>query len=380
MRKKNSIKVLIVGAGLAGATIARILAENSVKVKILEKRNHIAGNIYDFINKNNERIHKYGPHLLHCNKKEKALDFLSEFTEWVIYEHRVRALLPNGKTTPIPVNQQTLEDVFSENFKNEKEVKLFLESIRNKEIIPQNTDEFFEANVGKKLADLFFRPYTKKMWGIDPKELSISIGARLPIRTNSDDRYFNDSFQALPKEGYTKMIEKMLNHENIKVNLNCAFQKGMEDDFDHSFLCIPIDKYFDYKFGVLPYRSIKFEEREESSNNLETAVINFTDDSIYTRKTQWNMLPNSGRSIKNIKTVTYEIPCSMSENPNEYYYPVQTRKSKKMYEQYKKFSKNFKKITFCGRTGLFKYIDMIPAVTIHEKIAKSFLNNLKNES
>ena len=147
----------------------------------------------------------------------------------------------------------------------------------------------------------------------------------------------------------------------------------MELDYDHSFLCIPIDKYFDYKFGVLPYRSIKFEEREESSNNLETAVINFTDDSIYTRKTQWNMLPNSGRSIKNIKTVTYEIPCSMSENPNEYYYPVQTRKSKKMYEQYKKFSKNFKKITFCGRTGLFKYIDMIPAVNIHLKLANDFL-------
>ena len=380
MGKKNSKKILIVGAGLAGATIARILAENSVKVKILEKRNHIAGNIYDFVNKNNERIHKYGPHLLHCNKEEKALDFLSKFTEWVIYEHRVRALLPNGKTTPIPVNQKTLEDIFSKNFKNEKEVKLFLESIRNTEIIPQNTDEFFEANVGKKLSDLFFRPYTKKMWGIDPKELSMSIGARLPIRTNTDDRYFNDSFQALPKEGYTKMIEKMLNHENIKVNLNCSFQKGMEDNFDHSFLCIPIDKYFDYKFGVLPYRSIKFEEREESSNNLETPVINFTDESIYTRKTQWNLLPNSGRSIKNIKTITYEIPCSMSENPDEYYYPVQTRKSKKMYEKYKKFSRNFKKITFCGRTGLFKYIDMIPAVTIHKKIAKSFLNNLKNES
>ena len=379
MQKIYKKKILIVGAGLAGSTVARVLVENGLKVEIIEKRNHVAGNIYDYVNCLNERIHKYGPHLLHCNRNDKALKFLSKFTDWVIYEHRVRALLPNGKTTPLPVNKTTLEDVYSKNFKNEKEVKLFLESIRNRELMPQNTDEFFEANVGKKLADLFFRPYTKKMWGIDPKQLSISIGARLPVRTNSDDRYFNDSFQALPKEGYTKMIEKMLNHENIKVNLNCNFLKGMEDNFDHSFLCVPIDKYFDYKFGILPYRSIKFENRKESFNNLETPVINFTDESIYTRKTQWNLLPNSGKSINKTKTITYEIPCAMSENPNEYYYPVQTKKSKKMYEKYSKFAKQFKKITFCGRTGLFKYIDMIPAVTIHKKIAKTFLNNLKNE-
>jgi len=376
MQKLYKKKALIVGAGLAGATIARVLVENGLKVEIIEKRNHIAGNIYDDVNFHNERIHKYGPHLLHCNKNDKALKFLSEFTEWVTYEHRVRALLPNGKTTPLPVNKKTLEDIYSKKFKNEEEVKLFLESIRNKELIPQNTDEFFEANVGKKLADLFFRPYTKKMWGVDAKELAVNIGARLPIRTNSDDRYFNDNFQALPKEGYTKMVEKMLNHENINVKLNSNFHKSMEDNFDHSFLCIPIDKYFDYKFGILPYRSIKFEEREESSNNLVTPVINFTDESIYTRKTQWNLLPNSGKSIKNIKTITYEIPCSMSENPDEYYYPVQTTKSKKIYEKYYKFSKNFKRITFCGRTGLFKYIDMIPSVTIHQKIAKNFLKNL----
>ena len=372
-------KILIVGAGLAGCTIARILAENSFKVEIIDKRNHIAGNIFDYVNKRNERIHKYGPHLLHCNKNDKGLIFLSNFTDWIYYEHRVRALLKDGRTTPLPINKTTLEDIFNKKFQDEKETQDFLNIIRNKKIIPQNTDDFFEANVGTILADLFYRPYTKKMWGIDPKELDVKVGARLPIRTNEDDRYFNDSFQALPKEGYTKMIEKMFNHENIKVNLNCNFLKGMENNFDHSFLCVPIDKYFDYKFGILPYRSIKFENRKESFNNLETPVINFTDESIYTRKTQWNLLPNSGKSINKIKTITYEIPCSMSENPNEYYYPVQTTKSKKMYAKYSKFAKQFKKITFCGRTGLFKYIDMIPAVTIHRKIAKTFLNNLKNE-
>ena len=376
MSQKYTKKVLIVGAGLAGATIARTLAENDIRVKIIEKRNHIAGNIFDFVNTHNERIHKYGPHLLHCNKNDKALQFLGKFTDWIIYEHRVRALLDDGKTTPLPVNKKTLEDIYNKKFRNEEEVRTFLDSIRNKEIVPKNTDEFFEANVGKKLSNLFFRPYTKKMWGIDPKELSISVGARLPIRTNDDDRYFNCSFQALPKDGYTKMVERMIDHKNISINLETTFLRGMEDNFDHAFLCIPIDMFFEYKYGKLPYRSIIFEEKLEISKDLETPVINFTDSSVYTRKTQWNLFPNSGKSKADLKTITYEVPCSMEQNPNEYYYPVQTIESKKRYEKYKKLSTIEKKITFCGRTGLFKYIDMIPAVRLHQKIANDFLKNL----
>lgn len=376
MENFNKKKFLVVGAGLAGSTIARILAENNHKVEIIEKRNHVAGNIFDYVNKHNERVHKYGPHLLHCNKNEKAIIFLSKFTDWIKYEHRVRALLEDGRTTPLPINKNTIEDVYNKKFKNEKEVKEFLDLIRDKKILPKNTDEFFEANVGKKLTNLFFRPYTKKMWGIDPRELPVSVGARLPIRTNSDDRYFNDSFQVLPKEGYTKMIEKMLDHENINIKLNTNFEKGMELNFAHSFLCIPIDKFFDYKFGLLPYRSIKFIEREELSQDLKAPVINFTDKSCYTRKTQWSLLPNSGKSKTDIKTITYEIPCSMEENPNEYYYPVQTSKAREIYERYRLISKKEKKITFCGRTGLFRYIDMVPAVTIHLKIANDFLKNI----
>ncbi len=374
MEKKFKKKVLVVGAGLAGATIARILAENSVKVQIIEKRSHVAGNAFDYVNTNNERIHKYGPHLLHCNKNDKALTFLSKFTSWTKYEHKVRALLKSGKTTPLPINKITLQDVYQKKFYNEEEVKQFLDSIRNRKIIPKNTDEFFEANVGNKLADLFFRPYTKKMWGLEPKDLSISVGSRLPIRTNDDDRYFNDSFQALPSDGYTKMVEKMLDHKNIEINLETDFQKGMEIDYHHAFLCIPIDKFFNYKFGILPYRSIKFENKKVSFN-LENPVINFTDNSPYTRKTQWNLFPNSGKPKTDLNTITYEIPCSMEENPGEYYYPVQINKAKKIYEQYKRISKKQKNITFCGRTGLFKYIDMIPAVNIHQKIAYEFLSD-----
>lgn len=373
MGKIYKNKILIVGAGLAGATIARILSENKFHVSVIDSRNHIGGNIYDFINTSNERIHKYGPHLLHCNKNSKALKFLSRFTSWIKYEHRVRALLSDGRTTPLPINRVTLEDIYSKKFLNEKDVKNFLDKIRNTKIIPKNTDEFFEANVGNKLSNLFFRPYTEKMWGISPKKLSTNVGSRLPIRTNKDDRYFNDDFQALPKDGYTKMIENMLDHKNIDVTLNNNFQSQMLTKFNHSFLCIPIDKFYDFKYGILPYRSIIFEDRKEITDDLPSTVLNFTDNSPYTRKTQWDLLPNSEKSSSQYKTITYEKPCSMKDNPGEYYYPVQTLNSKIIYEKYKKLSRKEKRFTFCGRTGLYKYIDMIPAVTIHLKIAKDFM-------
>ena len=373
---RYSKTVLVVGAGLAGATIARVLADNSIKVKIIDKRDHIAGNAFDYINSNNERIHKYGPHLLHCNKNSKALCFLSRFTDWVSYEHRVRALLSDGRTTPLPINQITLEDIFNKRFSNEIEVKEFLDSIRNKNLNPKNTDELFQFSVGEQLSNIFFRPYTRKMWGIDPHELSSNIGARLPVRTNKDTRYFNDDFQALPKNGYSKMVSNMLSHELIDVRLNQNFEKGMENDFDHSFLCVPIDKFFDYEYGILPYRSILFENRFENTKDQEATVINFTDNSKYTRKTQWSLLPNSPIKLNKNNTITYEIPCSMDLNPEEYYYPINTKESNEIFNKYKLLAKSIKKISFCGRTGLFRYIDMIPAVLIHLDMANKFIKNL----
>ena len=373
MKFKLKKNILIVGPGLAGSTIARILAESSYKVDIIDKREHIAGNIYDFENLNNERIHKYGPHLLHCNNNSIALRFLSRFTEWIKYEHKVRALLKDGRTTPLPVNQFTLEDIFNKNFKNKKEVENFLDSIRNTKINPKNTDELFEYSVGNELANIFFRPYTRKMWGIDPKNLSTSIGARIPVRTNKDSRYFNDNFQALPKYGYTRMVENMLNHKNINIYLNTNFNKKMEKEYDQVFLCMPIDKYFNYKYGMLPYRSIKFEHKLTYGSDLAAPVINFTDEKLYTRKTQWSLLPNSYNKADIPKTISYEIPCSLKENPEEYYYPMHTKESKELYSKYKLLAEKKNKIIFCGRTGLFRYIDMIPTVLIHLQMAKKYL-------
>ena len=371
----NKKNVLVVGAGFAGATIARKLAENDINVLVIDKRDHLAGNAFDFINNKGERIHKYGPHLLHGNDKSKALQFLNNFTEWVKYEHKVKALLMNGEYTDFPVNRKTIEDVYQKNFSSEDEVKRFLDSQRSNTINPTNTDEFFESQVGNKISDIFFRPYTRKMWGIDPKFLSVGVGSRLPFRTNYDDRYFSDTFQALPKKGYKFLIENMLDHKKIKVKLNYEFNKDMEKYYDHLFLCIPIDNYFNYKYGKLPYRSIKFENKVSFENDLPSSVVNFTDESKYTRMTQWNLLPNSGVAKDGSKIITYEIPCSMEENPKEFYYPVHTSESLKTYQKYSLLSKNIKHITFCGRAGLFKYIDMLPCVLIHINIAKKFIDN-----
>ena len=214
--------------------------------------------------------------------------------------------------------------------------------------------------------------------GIEPEKLEISIGARLPVRVNEDTRYFNDNFQALPKYGYTKMIERMLDHANIDIKLKTPYVRGMEIDYDHAFICVPIDEFFKFKYGVLPYRSIIFEHKKEKNGHDQTApVINFTDNSVFTRKTQWSLLPNSNSLKKKYNTITYEKPCSLESNPGEHYYPVKTKKSIEIFENYRKLAKRQEKITFCGRTGIFKYIDMIPAVNIHLKIAKEFLKNIK---
>ena len=365
--------LLIVGAGFGGATLARILAENEYKVLVIDKRNHIGGNSYDYVNECDERIHKYGPHLLHGDKDSKAIKFLSRFTEWTNYEHKVRALLSDGSTTSLPINRNTIEDIFKIKLKDDESTKVFLDSIRHKNIIPKNTDELFLSTIGEELSNIFFRPYTKKMWGIDPKELDIQVGARLPVRTNRDERYFTDNFQFLPKYGYSMLFEKMLDHKNIEVKLNTEFSKSMEKHFNHNFLCLPIDKYFNYCFGELPYRSLIFENKTIVNRNLSAAQVNFTDNSPFTRMTQWDLLPNCPLRNSNTHTLTYEKPVDIKENPGEYYYPVQTQKSRKIFKQYEELSKKFDHISFCGRTGLFKYIDMVPAVSIHIQKAYNFM-------
>jgi UDP-galactopyranose mutase len=367
------MKILIVGAGFAGAVLARELAEAGHSITVIDKRDHIGGNAFDFINENGERIHQYGPHLFHGSEDSVAVKWLSRFTEWVPYEHRVKARLSDSREVPLPVNADTMEAIFLKKFESEEEAQVFLQSVQEEILKPENSDEVFLKSVGEKLADIFFRPYTRKMWGKDAREIEAAVGARIPVRFNRDDRYFTDSFQAMPAQGYTAAFEAIFSHENITVKTGVEYTKGMEAGYDHMFTAMPIDAFFSYKYGELPYRSIKFNVDKVWASQ-SAATINFTDDGPYTRRTQWDLISNSKRSSQPYHTVTYETPCDPEENGGECYYPVRNRDSLGLYGKYAGEAEKLGNVTFCGRTGLFQYLDMVPAITIHLKMAADFMS------
>ncbi|VUD56657.1 UDP-galactopyranose mutase [Thalassocella blandensis] len=332
------MRCLVVGAGFSGAVIARELAEANVHVTLIEKRDHIAGNAYDEVNQETGiRYHKYGPHIFHTNN-EKVFVWLSKFTDWINYEHKVKAILDSGETVVIPPNLETIERLGKEN-----------------------------------VLDILYRPYTKKMWDKSIEELDPSILNRVPFRDDYNELYFpKDKYQMMPKEGYTAIIANILSHPNISVELNTKFEKTMEDKFDHVFNSMPIDEYYNYKFGKLPYRSIKFHHSVVPVPKFqELPTMNFTHDGVYTRVTEWKNYPNHGAN--RYKTlVTFEEPCDYSENNFERYYPVKdvSGENRKRYEIYKNLEND--KVTFIGRCGQYVYIDMHQAISSALKVASDF--------
>jgi len=332
--------ILIIGAGISGCVAARQLAEHGNNVTIIDKRNHIAGNCYDYFDKNGIVVHKYGPHLFHTNN-EKVFNYLSRFTDWIPYTHKVKALYNNQYLT-LPVNKETKEIVGEEN-----------------------------------VLDIFFRPYTKKMWGMELEEINPKIINRVPIRDDMNEKYFpNDKFQCLPKNGYTFMCQEIIHHKNIKLNLNTEFNRSMINNYDHVFSCMPIDLFYNSIFGELPYRSIKFKNEYIIGKKSEHVTVNFTDDDIYTRWTEWSNLPYKNDSESSV--ITYEIPCDYKDNKNERYYPVNDMEgiNKELYNKYKELSKKDNKVTHLGRLGLYAYLDMHQAVnstliTINDYVSKT---------
>ena len=332
------MKILVVGAGFAGATVARILAEEGHEITIIDKRDHVAGNAYDYTNEYGIRVHKYGPHLFHTNNK-KVFDFLGRFTEWVPYRHKAKAQLEDGRYVPFPANRITKEIVGEEN-----------------------------------ILDIFFRPYTRKMWGKELEELDPSIIKRVPVKDNDNEDYFpKDNYQALPLFGYTDLVTRMLDHENIDVTLNASFDKVWLNYSDHCFNSMPIDEYFDFHHGELPYRSIKFHNADlPMSKVLPTTTVNFTHDGPYTRVTEWKNMPCHGYN-SNFTTLTYEEPCDYRDNDMERYYPVKDvdGENRKRYEKYKEMiSPN---MTFIGRCGQYVYVDMHQAVNSSIQVAEKFI-------
>jgi len=334
------MRILVVGAGFSGAVIARECAAAGHLVKVIDKRDHIGGNAYDYTDSNGIRIHKYGPHLFHTNN-ENVVQWLSQFTEWVPYQHKVKAQLNDGTYVTLPVNKETKEIVGEEN-----------------------------------VLDIFFRPYTKKMWGKSLDELDPSIINRVPIRDDDNELYFpNDEYQMMPKNGYTQIFNNIFNHSNIEVECNVEFHQSMEEEYDYVFNSMPIDMYFNYDYGELPYRSIKFHNVTlQQPKVLPTGTVNFTHDGPYTRVTEWKNIPAHGENDYTT-VLTYEEPCDYKDNDYERYYPVKDLEGTNR-ETYKKYKDkvNEDKMTFIGRCGMYVYVDMHQAISSALATARRFLD------
>lgn len=337
---------LVIGAGFSGAVLARELANEGNYVTVVDSRDHIAGNAFDKEDlKTKIRYHVYGPHLFHTNN-QRVFEWLSGFTQWVPYEHKVKALTPNGEYVPFPPNKETFE-----RFHHDRD----------------------------KLIDVFFRPYTRKMWGMELEELDPNIINRVPMDpTTEDERYFKkDRFQYLPMDGYTVLIKNILDHNKITTLPGTKIKRSQPETyrhFDHVFNCAPIDEWFDYEFGELPYRSIKFEHSVVPVPSvLPTATVNFSDNGPRTRITEWKNLPYHGWNAAET-LLTAEIPCDYKDNNYERYYPVKDILGKNR-ETYKKYLDLVQpNMTFIGRCGQYVYIDMDQAVNSSLQLAQKVLH------
>lgn len=342
---------LIVGAGYAGSVLAERLARGSnKKVLICDKRPHIAGNAYDFYDDAGILIHKYGPHIFHTNSRE-VFEYLSQFTTWRQYEHRVLASV-DGRLVPIPINLDTINSLYGLNLTS-MQVEEFFASVAEKRDPIRTSEDVVVNRVGRELYEKFFRNYTRKQWGLDPSELDASVTSRVPTRTNRDDRYFGDSYQAMPLRGFTRMFENMLDHPNIHILLNTDY-RDVKDFVPYKEIIYtgPVDEYFDYRFGKLPYRSLHFHfETRDEEQVQPVAVINYPNDQLYTRVTEFKHL--TGQEHRK-STLVYEYPRAEGDP----YYPVPRPENATLYKQYQQLAEQTPGVYFVGRLATYKYYNM----------------------
>jgi len=344
---------LIIGAGFAGSVMAEKLASQlNKKVVIVEKRNHIGGNAYDELDANGILVHRYGPHIFHTNSN-KVFDYLSQFTEWYFYEHIVFACL-NNQLYPVPINRLTLNKYFGTNLQNESDTKEYLNKLRENRYPILNSEDIIVNQVGYDLFEKFFKYYTKKQWNLEPKDLSPSVCGRIPIRNNIDCRYFTDKYQFMPKDGYTKMFERMLKHKNIHIILNTDYKTILNDlKFNKIIYTGPIDYFFDYLHGKLPYRSLRFEwENIDQEFFQRAAQINFVDNSVeFSRVIEHKRITNI---ISRTTTISREYP----QKEGEPFYPIPNNYNISLYKSYKTEAEKLKNVIFCGRLAEYKYFNM----------------------
>ncbi|QXI18293.1 UDP-galactopyranose mutase [Pseudomonas hamedanensis] len=343
---------LIVGAGFAGSVIAERLAEGlGRQVLLIDRRNHIAGNAYDHYDAAGLLVHRYGPHIFHTNA-QRIVDYLSRFTQWRPYEHRVLAKV-DGQLLPIPINLATLNALYGLSMTSAQAEQFLAE--RAEPVATIRTSEDVVVNqIGRELYEKFFRGYTRKQWGLDPSALDKSVTSRVPTRTNEDDRYFTDTFQIMPRDGYTRMFERMIDHPRIDLLLSTDFKQVRHAvKFRHVIYCGPIDEYFDFQLGRLPYRSLRFEHQTlEQERYQPVAVVNFPDPEVpYTRITEYKHLTGQTHPRTSI---SYEFPC----DDGDPYYPVPRPENAELYKRYRALAEQTPNVTFLGRLGTYKYYNM----------------------
>ncbi|MGC2661343.1 MAG: UDP-galactopyranose mutase [Bryobacteraceae bacterium] len=359
---------LIVGAGFAGAVAAEQLASTcGKKVLVVDRRSHVGGNAYDHLDSSGVLVHKYGPHIFHTNSSD-VFDYLSRFTSWRKYEHRVLASV-TGKLVPVPINLDTVNRLYDLSL-SESQMEDFLR-VRAETIVPIRTSEdAVVSRVGRDLYEKMFRYYTRKQWGLDPSQLDAQVTARIPVRTNRDDRYFSDLHQAMPLHGYTRMFENMLDHPRITVELGVDYRAvAKKVSFDEMIYSGPIDEFFRCRYGKLPYRSLKFQHETINQRQFQqVAVVNYPNEHAYTRITEFKHLTGQ---VHPKTSIVYEFPCAAGDP----YYPIPRAENATLYQKYEALAQKTPKVHFVGRLATYKYFNMdqvvAQALTLVAKIANT---------
>ncbi len=356
---------LIVGAGFAGSVLAERLASDAGKrVLVCDKRPHIGGNAYDYYDEEGLLVHRYGPHIFHTNSRE-VFDYLSGFTAWRPYEHRVLASV-DGQLVPIPINLDTVNRLYGLRLTS-FQLEEFFRSVAEKIPEVRTSEDVVVSRVGRELYEKFFRGYTRKQWGLDPSELDASVTARIPTRTSRDDRYFTDTYQVMPRHGYTRMFERMLAHPNIKVLLNTDYREIRGTiPFREMIYTGPVDAFFDNCFGKLPYRSLEFQHTTVNQPAFQpVGTVNYPNENPYTRVTEFKYL--TGQEHKKTSLV-YEFPRAEGDP----YYPIPRPENTVLYRKYQALAEEQKTVHFVGRLATYKYYNMdqvvAQALTLYKKL------------
>ncbi len=343
--------VLVVGAGFAGAVVARQAAEAGLVVQIIDRRPHIAGNAYDSLDDHGVLVHNYGPHIFHTNSV-RIIRWLSQFTTWRFYEHRVLAKV-GEKLVPVPINRTTINTLYDLNL-DEAGAGAFLEARREPRESLKTSEDVVLNSIGSDLCEKLFRGYTRKQWGLDLSELAAGVAARIPTRTNDDDRYFADTYQLMPSDGYAAMFDRMLDHPAISIILDTDFADIPAADRPAAIVYTgPIDEFFDFRFGKLPYRSLRFEHEHDDSTDQRQSVgtVNFPNDHEYTRITEFKHL--TGQKVRGTSVVR-EYP----QDAGDPYYPVPRPDNEALFTRYKDLADNEAGVYFVGRLAQYRYYNM----------------------